>query len=213
MMHAYNEDYLEKAQKNLGYMLDFAVNALGYDINIFFEMFIMSGIAEQFGRGNPTYVVGMTGCELAKKVLYEVEKKEFFDEEEMYLDKSPEYWAGWAVAFYQWYSSVSFVKIRRAVPINMVLGMYPTMHEADIMKFVTVMEEKMKEYYKDTNLKRIRKAAGYSQRQLADEAGVALRQIQLFEQRQRAINKAQFETVTKIAKTLGCRAEELLEHL
>ena len=89
--------------------------------------------------------------------------------------------------------------------------MYETMHEADIMKFVAVMDEKLKAFYQDTNLKRMRKNAGYSQRQLAEETGVPIRQIQLFEQRRRDINKTQLETVFKLSRALGCRMEDLVE--
>ena len=49
-----------------------------------------------------------------------------------------------------------------------------------------------------------------AQRQLAEQSGVALRQIQLFEQGQRDIHKAQGETVNQLAKALHCKMEELL---
>ena len=71
-MHAYGEDYLELAQKNLGNMLDYAVNSLQYDLNRFYDMFLVSGLSKQFENGNPKYIAGMTGCELAKEVLCEI---------------------------------------------------------------------------------------------------------------------------------------------
>jgi transcriptional regulator with XRE-family HTH domain len=49
-----------------------------------------------------------------------------------------------------------------------------------------------------------------SQRQLADASGVALRQIQLFEQGQRDIKKTQGETLKRLAQALHCDMEELL---
>lgn len=211
-INAYGRDYVEIAQKNMGNMLDYAVNSLGLDLGKFYEMFLVSTVSEQFEIGNPAYVAGRNGCELAKEVLKEAGKP-IIHEEEMYLDKSPEYWTGWALAFYQWYRGVRFSRIQEAVPVYVVLGMYITMHEADIMKFVAVMDEKLKLYYKDTNLKRLRQNAGYSQKQLAEEAGVPIRQIQLFEQRRRDINKTQLETVVKLSKALGCRVEELVELL
>lgn len=42
----------------------------------------------------------------------------------------------------------------------------------------------------ETNLKRIRTAKGYSQKQLAELSGVSLRSIQMYEQRRKDINKA-----------------------
>ena len=51
----------------------------------------------------------MNGCELARLVLEETHTAFTDADDAMYLDKSPEYWAGWALAFYQWYSSLSFM--------------------------------------------------------------------------------------------------------
>ena len=210
-MHAYFEDYLETAQRILGDMLDFAVNSYGFDADDFFGMFIVSGVAGQFQNGNPSYVAGKTGCEIVKEVIQKSGLKVEEIEDVMYVDKSPEYWAGWALAFYQWYSTKSFSRIFRAVPIREILRMYPVFHEMDIMKFVDAMNEKIKQFYPETNLKRIRCYAGYSQKELADLSGVSIRQIQLFEQRQRDINKAQALSVAKLRRVLGCRSEDLLE--
>ena len=211
-IHAYSEDYLELAQKNLGNMLDYAVNSLQYDLKRFYDMFLVSGLSKQFENGNPKYIAGMTGCELAKEVLCEIGQDISNVEDEMYLDKSPEYWTGWALAFYQWYSALRFGKIQKAVPVTEVLGMYPTMHEADLMKFVSVMDEKVRDYYTETNLKRIRKLAGYSQSELAQEAGVSIRQIQMLEQRKRDMNKVQLMTAVRLSKALRCSVEDLVEY-
>ncbi len=53
--------------------------------------------------------------------------------------------------------------------------------------------------------------SGFSQSELAAESGVPLRQIQLFEQRQRNINKTAAETLLRLSKTLCCRMEDLME--
>lgn len=207
---AYDEEYVEQAQKTLGDMLDYVVNTLSLELETYWKIFLTSRISKEYEKGNPTYVVGMNGCELADKVLENtiLEKKA---EHEMYLDKSSEYWCGWAIAFYQWYRSYSFLKIQKAVPIHTIMNMYSTMHEADILRFVETMDEKMKGYYTYTNLKYYRKLNGYSQSQLAGESGVSLRQIQMFEQRQRNINRAGLETVIRLARTLHCQAEDLYE--
>ena len=131
--------------------------------------------------------------------------------DEMYLDKSPEYWAGWALAHYQWYTARPFMKIYKVVTIEDLLKMYSVYHEMDIMKFVEAINEKWDQYYTETNLKRLRKIAGLSQRELADLSGVALRQIQLFEQKKRNINHTRAIDVLKIGKVLGCKSEDLLE--
>lgn len=210
-IRAYDEEYLMPAQRILGDALDYAVYSCEMEAGRFFDMFLVSGIAEQFGNGNPAYVAGITGCELVKKVILTSGMKAPDIPDEMYLDKSPEYWAGWALAYYQWHTAKTFFKIRQAVSIEEILTLYPALHEADIMKFVEIMDGKLRQFYVETNLKRMRKLAGMSQSELAQCSGVSLRQIQLFEQRQRDINKAQAISLYKLGRALGCKSEDLLE--
>ena len=132
-------------------------------------------------------------------------------EDEMYLDKSPEYWAGWALAYYQWCTCRSFIRINDAVPIGKVIDMYEVYHEVDILHFVDAVNGFWDEYYKDTNLKRFRKYSGLSQKELADLSGVPLRQIQLFEQRQRDINHTRAIDVVRLGRVVGCKTEDLLQ--
>lgn len=210
-IRAYDKEYLFYAQKNLGHMMDFAVNTCDFDLDQFMSMFIVSGIAREFGNGNPTYVVGKTGCEIARLVTEHVGLPEIKETDIMYVDRSPEYWSGWALAYYQWKSGKTFSRIIEAVPMHEIIFMYHTLHEADITTFTAIMDERLAKYYTETNLKRFRRLGGYSQRLLSEESGVPLRQIQLLEQRQRDINKAQAETVFRLAKVMCCSVEDLLE--
>lgn len=209
-MRSYDKEYLYYVQKNIGNMLDYAVNTCEIDIIDFWNMFLVSDVEEQIQNNNPKFMVGLSGCELAKYVC-DKSGIPIKYQDEMYLDKSPEYWTGWALAYYQWYSGKKFSKVTRAIPIENIMRMYGTLHEADISKFVTIIDEKLSDYYVESNLKRIRSSLGYSQRDLARESEVSLRQIQLFEQRQRDINKAQVYTVAKLAAALFCDIEELME--
>ncbi len=65
--------------------------------------------------------------------------------------------------------------------------------------------------YSETNLKRIRKANGCTQKELSEMSGVSLRSIQMYEQRNKDINKAQLASVYRLAKSLGCTMEDLIE--
>lgn len=191
-------------------MLDYAVNTCDLDMGDFWNMFLASDLDRQIEKGNPRFLVGFSGCELAK---YVCEKSGYalVIDDVMYLDKSPEYWVGWALAYYQWFSEKHFSKITKVVSIEEIVTMYVTLHEADISKFVTIMNEKLSAYYVETNLKIMREITGYSQSELAEESGVSLRQIQLFEQKQRDINRAQVYTVAKLAKALACEIEDIIE--
>jgi transcriptional regulator with XRE-family HTH domain len=84
-------------------------------------------------------------------------------------------------------------------------------HEADITKFADIADEKIREYFNETNLKRFRTSYGCSQSELAKLSGVSLRSIQMYEQRNKDINKASAETLYRISKALGCRIEDLIE--
>lgn len=210
-IHAYSEEYLISAQRIMGDMMDYAVYACEMEADPFFELFLTSGIADQFEHGNPTYVAGMTGCELAKEVFRKCGIKMTDIPDEMYVDKSPEYWTGWALSYYQWYTAKPFSKIHAAVSIQQILILYPALHEADLSQFVGIMDDRLQHFYLDTNLKRIRKYAGLSQSELSVLSKVPLRQIQLFEQRQRDINKTQAITLLQLSSVLGCKSEDLME--
>lgn len=63
-----------------------------------------------------------------------------------------------------------------------------------------------------TNLQRLRLAAGLSQAQLADKAGISVRTVQGYECERRDINKAYLQIGCKLAEVLSVRPEDLLEN-
>ena len=81
----------------------------------------------------------------------------------------------------------------------------------DVRQFADKMAQMYHELSPDTNLKAIRGLAGLSQTELSEVSGVPTRTIQQYEQRQKNINKAQAETVLKLARALNCNMEELIE--
>lgn len=64
----------------------------------------------------------------------------------------------------------------------------------------------------DTKLKWIRTMRGMSQSQLARAAGVSVRAIQNYEQRQRRIDLATGTMLYRLATALDVTMEQLLEH-
>ena len=62
-----------------------------------------------------------------------------------------------------------------------------------------------------SNLKKLREEASLSQNKLATLSGVSNRMIQYYEQGAKDINKAQAETLFKLAKILNCSIEDLIE--
>ena len=211
MICAYDKVYLDKARTVLGRMLDFAVYDLKYNLTEFFALFISSGVAERFGRGDFTLLVGKSGVELA----YEVLERSGIDYERVKVNytanRSEEYWTGWALAYYQWETALSFEEIVNVVPIAEICVMYSPYHEMHIQSFVDRMNAYYRALQPQTNLKKMRQKAGFSQSELAEVSGVPLRTIQQYEQRQKNINKAQVEYLLMLAQALCCRVEDLVE--
>jgi DNA-binding XRE family transcriptional regulator len=192
-------------------MLDYAINDCEIDGGFFLHMFIASGLAEQFEHGNPQIIAGMSGVELAIKAI-KATTNEYPDATPQERDfRTAEYWAGWSLAQYQWHTAMSFSAILRFLPFDDIVRMYPTLHEADITKFYEVADEIHIREFPQTNLKRIRESAGLSQSGLAKQAEVSLRSIQMYEQRNKDVNKAQAITLAKIARVLVCTVEDLLD--
>ena len=211
MMSAYDKNYLEKARTTLGRMLDFAVYDLKLDLKDFFDRFIVSGIANDFGNGDSKTIAGKSGVELAYEVMEKTGENLRNIKPRYTVNRSEEYWTGWALAYYQWKTAISFSKIVEYIPINEIKALYSPYHEMDIRHFVDKMNELYINAKPETNLKIYRKRAGLSQKELAEQAEIPVRMIQHYEQRQKNINKAQVEYLARLSRVLNCNIEELLE--
>lgn len=212
MTHAYSESYLSNAKDRLSSFFDYAVNNCKLDPDWISELFIITGYAEQFERGNPAFVAGMSGVELAQEVI-----KKAYVHKELPLpthseEYSPEYWAGWVLAEYQWYSAKRFKDILKRIPLTRIISMYSVYHEMDITAFIEAMEEFYKAAEIESNLKRVRENRGLSQNDLAEQSGVNVRNIQMYEQKLRNIDKAQAHILYKLSRVLGCDIEDILEN-
>lgn len=212
MIHAYNEFYLNDAKQNLAECFDYAINACKFDVNLFSKLFVQSGYAEKFERGNPAIIAGMSGIELAEKVIAYAYPNRRFPERILSEDRSNVYWAGWALAEYQWATSKRFKDIFSRISLSEIVSMYRVYHEMDIGHFIEDMNKKYLATEQETRLKTIRENRGISQAELAKLSGVKLRSIQMYEQRVNDIDKAQAGTVYKLSRVLGCTVEDLLEN-
>lgn len=208
-VHAYSQLYLSKASRTVGNMLHDAV--LEFDINgaDFLELFIQSGIAEQFEDGSPKYIAGKSGLELFLEVMEKTSGKTYNVESIVSYERSPVYWVGWMLTHYQWYSGHTFRSILDTIPYNELIGLYGILHEADIQKSYEVLDAHFAS--NESKLKIIRKYCGLTQEALAEKSGVSLNTIRAYERKSKDLNKAQFNIVMKLAKTLKCNVSDLVE--
>lgn len=212
MTRAYNESFLSDAKDTLSQCFDYLINDCGFTADWTASLFLTSGYAEQFERGNPGVLAGKSGVELAKAIVQKTYKNRSLPELRYGEWLSPEYWAGWALAEYQWYSRRRFKDIFDHVKLSEIILMYSVYHEMDITKFIETMEAKCAVPLQESRLKVMRESRGLSQTELARESGVKLRNIQMYEQRVNDIDKAQAQTVYKLARVIGCNVEDLLEN-
>ena len=211
MTHAYHEIYLSNAQAALGSAFDYAINTCKIPGNDFIKLFLASSVSKRMERGEPACLAGKSGIELAMDIVIETKGQELRIEQQTNFNRSAEYWIGWAVAYYQWHSGRTYSDIFKVLSFDDLYQMYHPLHEADISKFTDIVDAKMKEYFPETNLKRIRTTYGCTQAELSERSGVSLRSIQMYEQRNKNINKASADTVYSLAKVLGCSIEDLME--
>lgn len=211
MIRAYQEIYLSKAQSVIGDAFDYAVNTCDISGNDFVKLFIASSVSKRMENGEPAYLAGKSGIEIVREIVAETKGQELQIEPQEHFGRSKEYWIGWAIAYYQWYSGRKYNDIFKVLSFEDLQKMYYTLHEADITKFVEIVDSKIREYFSETNLKRIRTTYGFTQAELAERSGVGLRSIQMYEQQNKNINKASAETMYSLAKALGCTMEDLIE--
>ena len=210
-MYAYSDLYVEKAKSALGSMLHYAVYDMGMELSEFYSHFLNSRIAYCFGLGDPKYTVGMSGIELAMEVMYSVTGRYIETVPAYVMNRSPEYWSGWAVAYYEWWSNIPFERINEYVHIDEIRDMYNPYHEADITRFTDEIDRRINRRHEGSRLARLRAYAGLSQKLLAERSGVSVRMIEQYEQKKKDINRASSSTVYRLSRALNCRMDELLD--
>lgn len=211
-MNAYSQLYLNDAMCTLGEMLDYAVNDCRYELEQFFEWFAFSAVGALFESGDPKYVTGMSGVELAREVVWHVTGNRIENEPHQSIDRSEEYWTGWVLAYYQHQRNLRFSDmIHGGLTADFVISRY-ILHEADISKFMEIADDviEIRRQKENSALKRMRAYYGYTQKQLSDKSGVKLRMIQLYEQGQNDLSKAQAGVVLALARALNCEVEDLI---
>lgn len=144
MIPAYDETYLPDAMANLAGAFDYALNDCGLPVGLFMDFFATSEAAALFGRGTPKYVCGMSGEELVAEIMRQTGWARILDMPPAALraGSTPEYWAGWVLAYCQWARGVRFSDILDVLSLDDIVRLHPTLHEADESRFVDVYDER-----------------------------------------------------------------------
>ncbi len=214
---AYPQNRLQPMQEVLAEILDAAVYELHLDATEFYDTFAISDLAKRMEKGDLKILdelkekFGGSYKKLAGTIMAGRERQVGQVPLRYAGGTSPEHWAGTMLAYYQWQSCIPFAEINKYLSIEYVKGMHGDFHERSPQEFAATISTLFKGAKRDTNLASIRRAAGMSQKQLAEAADIPVRTIQQYEQRQKNINKAQAEYIFRMARVLGCKMDDLLE--
>lgn len=212
MIYAYDKIYLSRAQKIMGNMIDLAVNEYKIKITEFYNRFLNNRVSEDFSKGDTSTLAGKTGKELFAEIM-DLKEEDYrqLSDVKLPINRSPEYWAGWVLAYYQWSRGVSFRVINDEIPIEIILDMYNPFHEMDITQAVDELNRIRQQKRIESYLKYFRKKMGYTQAELANATGIPLRTIQQYEQKRKNINKASADSILILSNILKCNPIDLME--
>lgn len=189
--------------RNIAALFDIAINAEGLSPNQFANQFAESIVAKGIEGAVPDILVGKSATELLMMIL-----NKDINYTVVPTSRTPEYWAGWVLAYTQWALNKTFKEILSVVSFEEIISMYYPYHEAAEEKFA----EKIKERFPVvSSLKKIRKQRKLTQEQLSAISGVNVRSIRSYEQGDNDILKAQGDTLYMLAKALDCSIEEIIE--
>ena len=156
MMHAYDQTLRTKARTTMAWMFDYAVYIQELDLADFYHLFLDSSISKKFESGDSSTIAGKSGAELAYHVLKENGMDVSLKQPVFTMDRTPEYWLGWSLSYYQWVKNFSFKQITDVTDIDELLLMYKKYHEMDIEHFVIELDIRRKNVFSESALKRFR---------------------------------------------------------
>lgn len=142
MALSYEHLYLSDVQKNLGFLFQFCLVDLGKSPDEVQADFLASEIPQQIEFGNPNFLSGKSGYELALLLYPHVDDQIQAALLAPYYPQA-EYWSGFVLAYSQWKLQVPFSTILQNYPLERILQNYPLLHEADISKITSLIEESL----------------------------------------------------------------------
>lgn len=197
----------------LGAAVEASVMLFDVPMERFWSAFLASPLSRRFGAGDPFVLCGQSGWELAERVLSEAGVCFPRRVPDGLRARTPEYWAGWALAQYQWYRGFSFSEIESFAPMVDVVRLYSPYHELSILNFYEELDRRYRLRHPETRLKELRKAAGLTRDELGAAAQVSSRLIEQYEQRRRDVNACRADAFLNLAQALGCEPSALIERV
>ena len=210
-MYAYDKEMMLIARDHFAVMIDYAVTWCGMDLRAFYNRFLGSLVDVAFGEGHPKFTLGMSGIELAVRVVENTGGELPLDDSYTFPGEDASYyWTGWALCQYQWYKGVGFAAIDRGgLPVEKIQELFHPLHEADITKVFAVFDTYF--HPRALSMKECRKDLGLTQQELSQRSGVSLRMVRAYEQGRQDLGMAESATLLRLSRALGIPPARLVE--
>lgn len=206
----YDASYLPEAMDHLGEALDLAVHDCGLGADAYLALWCATGQAARFAAGDPA-VLCRPGAEQVLDTLHRAGLPLPELPAQIGARDTPEFWCGRTLARYQWETGTDYHELLRRLPASALLEQFAALETLEGPALLAALRYLGARRDDGPALQRLRRAAGLSQRQLSQRAGVSLRMIQQYEQRAKRINCAAGTALRALARVLGCSMEALLE--
>lgn len=123
---AYDALYIDEVMEKFGYMCYCSEALFSVPLEKFFAKFLQSPLCRGIEEGNPHYLIGYSGKEMAELVLHRrTDIKFYFDMESIFM------WIGRSIALVQWYTRYPFKTILEMQPLSEWFHMFVTYHAVD----------------------------------------------------------------------------------
>ncbi len=211
---SYPAVYLNDAMRCLGELLTHvsqASDVLSEDRML--KMFIASGYASRFEKGDPHIISGMSGVELFYRIMEKCGEYRYIRKApDIISERNEAYTCGMLLAYYQWQSRQTFAGITSAMSYARLSALFPEFSALPQSEACVIIDKKLRERRSSqTRLQAQRKRLGLSQRELAAYSGVNLRTLQQYEVGDKDINRAAADKAAALSRTLYCSPYDLLE--
>ena len=143
--HPYSEYDAQYFPEEFGAMLDYAVNYMHYDPEMFLNAFLESDIPEFIEFGYSAYIGGKDGADLCleieRKVLHvDTKNRPLPQNTDFCLSATRDFWVGYMIALYQWHSNLTFKEILHKVPPKDFYDYYWRYHQEDEIRFLKELD-------------------------------------------------------------------------
>ena len=211
MRGTYSEIYLDDAIRNMGEMIEYGEEACGVNQDLLLRMFIRSGYASRWEKGDPRVICGLSGTELCRRLIDgSFTGRETRPAPIVRYDTGEAYWRGFVLAYYQWRSGRTFSEILMFIGRKDLQRMYTAYHTASEEKTADELEALLLRRDSISRLQLYRKRLGMTQQELAVRSGVNLRTLQEYEAGRKNLRQAAAEKVQSLSAALWCSPSDLI---